>query len=118
MRTRSRLERRCLDSGMSRVDQSLRTDLTRTGQTACSWKKDDGAIKVKRDEAGAFVPAFFRSQNTGHDILTRKPNPMDDKYQISKSRKPQTKIEILQDQIEELVKRRDAEKSLAAKQAI
>lgn len=43
---------------------------------------------------------------------------MDDKYQISKSKKPDTKIEMLQHQIEELVKRRDAEKSLAAKQAI
>ncbi len=43
---------------------------------------------------------------------------MDDKYQISKSRKPETKIEVLQHQIEELVKRRDKETSLAAKQAI
>jgi hypothetical protein len=43
---------------------------------------------------------------------------MDDKYQISKSKKPETKIEMLQHQIEELVKRRDSEKGLAAKQAI
>jgi hypothetical protein len=43
---------------------------------------------------------------------------MDDKYQISKSRKPETKQEIIQHQIEELVKRRDKELSLAAKQAI
>lgn len=43
---------------------------------------------------------------------------MDDKYQISKSRKPETKTEILQHQIEELVKRRDAEASLAGRQAI
>lgn len=43
---------------------------------------------------------------------------MDDKYQISKSRKPETKSEILQHKIEELVKRRDQETSLAAKQTI
>ena len=43
---------------------------------------------------------------------------MDDKYQISKSKKPETKSEILQQQIEELVKRRDKETNLAAKQAI
>ena len=43
---------------------------------------------------------------------------MDDKYQIGKSRKQETKQEIIQHQIEELVKRRDKESSLAAKQAI
>ncbi|MEO7539049.1 MAG: hypothetical protein ABIV21_03410 [Pyrinomonadaceae bacterium] len=43
---------------------------------------------------------------------------MDDKYQISKSKKPETKIELLTAKIEELVKRRDAEKGPAAKQAI
>ena len=43
---------------------------------------------------------------------------MDDKYQISKSKKPETKSEILQQQIEELVNRRDKETNLAAKQAI
>ncbi len=43
---------------------------------------------------------------------------MDDKYQISKSRKPETKQEALQHQIEELVKRRDKESNPAAKQAI
>lgn len=43
---------------------------------------------------------------------------MDDKYQISKSKKPETKAEVLQHQIEELVKRRDNETSLAAKQTI
>ncbi len=43
---------------------------------------------------------------------------MDDKYQISKSRKPETKQEILKHQIEELVKRRDSESNLATKQAI
>ena len=43
---------------------------------------------------------------------------MDDKYQISKSKKPETKSEILQEQIEQLVTRRDGETNLAAKQAI
>lgn len=43
---------------------------------------------------------------------------MDDKYQISKSKKPETKTEILQHKIEELVARRDNETSPAAKQAI
>ena len=43
---------------------------------------------------------------------------MDDKYNISKPKKPETKAEILQHQIEELVKRRDTESSLAAKQTI
>ena len=43
---------------------------------------------------------------------------MDDKYQISKSKKPETKQEMIQHQIEELVKRRDKESDLKAKQAI
>jgi hypothetical protein len=43
---------------------------------------------------------------------------MDDKYQIIKSRKPETKQEIIQQQIEELVKRRDKISNLAEKQAI
>jgi hypothetical protein len=43
---------------------------------------------------------------------------MDDKYQIGKSREPETKAEVLQHRIEELVKRRDQETSLAAKKAI
>ncbi len=43
---------------------------------------------------------------------------MDNKYQISKSRKLETKQEIIQHQIEELVKKRDKEINLAAKQAI
>ena len=43
---------------------------------------------------------------------------MDDKYQISKKRKPETKQEIIQDQIEELVKRRDRITNPAEKQAI
>ena len=43
---------------------------------------------------------------------------MDDKYQISKSKKPQTKQEIIQVQIEELVKRRNRETDPIAKQSI
>lgn len=43
---------------------------------------------------------------------------MNNKYQIPKTKKPETKAEILQAQIEELVKRRDAEKNPAAKQAL
>ena len=43
---------------------------------------------------------------------------MDDKYNISKSRKPKTKQEEIQHQIEELVKRRDKITNLAEKQAI
>ena len=43
---------------------------------------------------------------------------MDNKYQISKSKEPQTKQEIIQHQIEELIKRRDKESDLKAKQAI
>lgn len=43
---------------------------------------------------------------------------MDDKYNISKSRKPETKQEVIQHQIEELVKRRDKASDLGEKQAI
>lgn len=43
---------------------------------------------------------------------------MDDKYQIRKSKKPETKQEIIQQQIEELVKRRDSMSNVAEKQAI
>ena len=43
---------------------------------------------------------------------------MDDKYQISKSKKPETKQELIQHQIEELVKRRDKEFDSTAKQTI
>jgi len=43
---------------------------------------------------------------------------MDNKYQISKNKKPETKQEIIQQQIEELVKRRDKESDLKAKEAI
>lgn len=43
---------------------------------------------------------------------------MFDKYHISKSKKPETKQEIIQAQIEELIERRDKETSPAAKQTI
>ena len=43
---------------------------------------------------------------------------MDDKYQISKSKEPETKQEIIQHQIEELIKRRDKETSPVAKKTI
>lgn len=43
---------------------------------------------------------------------------MDDKYQITKNKKPETKTEILEEKIRELVEQRDGETNLAAKQAI
>lgn len=43
---------------------------------------------------------------------------MDDKYQISKSKKPGTKQEAIQQQIEELVKRRDKAFNPADKKAL
>ncbi|MEP7075471.1 MAG: hypothetical protein ABI878_06640 [Acidobacteriota bacterium] len=43
---------------------------------------------------------------------------MDDKYQITKPKKPETKIEILQEKIEGLVKLRDKETNPAAKQKL
>ena len=43
---------------------------------------------------------------------------MYDKYQISKSKKPETKLEVIQHQIEELVKRRDQTKDLAEKKTL
>ena len=43
---------------------------------------------------------------------------MENKYQISKSKEPETKQEIIQHQIEELVKRRDKESDSSAKQAL
>lgn len=43
---------------------------------------------------------------------------MDNKYQISKSKEPKTKQEVIQQQIEELIKRRDSESNFAAKQTI
>lgn len=43
---------------------------------------------------------------------------MDDKYQITKPKKPETKQEIIQREIEELIKRRDNQTNPAAKQAL
>ena len=43
---------------------------------------------------------------------------MDNKYHIPKRKKPETKLETLQHQIEELVERRDQEKDLAAKKSL
>jgi hypothetical protein len=43
---------------------------------------------------------------------------MDNKYQIPKAKKPETRAEILQEKIEELVKKRDRETNAAAKQAL
>ncbi len=43
---------------------------------------------------------------------------MDDKYNVTKSRKPGTKQEVIQQQIEELVKRRDKTSNLVEKKVI
>ncbi|MCA1589498.1 MAG: hypothetical protein LC734_03735 [Acidobacteria bacterium] len=43
---------------------------------------------------------------------------MDDKYNVRKTRKPETKQEAVQQQIEELVKRRDKISDLAEKHAL
>ena len=43
---------------------------------------------------------------------------MDDKYRIPKKKKPETKQEIVQEQIEELIKRRDKLTNLGEKQKI
>ncbi len=43
---------------------------------------------------------------------------MDNKYQIPKAKKPETKAELLQQRIEELVKKRDKETNPAAKEAM
>jgi hypothetical protein len=43
---------------------------------------------------------------------------MDDKYNLTKSREPKTKQEVIQEQIEELVKRRDKIANRAEKEAI
>jgi hypothetical protein len=43
---------------------------------------------------------------------------IDDKYHIPKNKKPETRAEILQARIEELVKQRDRETDPAAKQAL
>jgi hypothetical protein len=43
---------------------------------------------------------------------------MDDKYNVRKNKKPETKQEAIAQQIEELVKRRDKTTNLAEKQKI
>ena len=43
---------------------------------------------------------------------------MDDKYRIPKKRKPETKQEIIEHEIEQLIKRRDKTSNVAEKQAI
>ncbi len=43
---------------------------------------------------------------------------MDNKYQIPKPKTPETRAEILHQQIEELVKKRDKENDPAAKQSL
>lgn len=43
---------------------------------------------------------------------------MDDKYNVKKPRQPETKQEAIQQQIEDLIKRRDAIPNLVEKQAI
>jgi hypothetical protein len=43
---------------------------------------------------------------------------IDDKYHIPKDKKPETRAEILQAKIEELVKKRDAETDPVAKQTL
>lgn len=43
---------------------------------------------------------------------------MDDKYNVRKPKKPETKQEAIQQQIEELVKRRDKIANLVEKEAI
>jgi hypothetical protein len=43
---------------------------------------------------------------------------MDDKYNVRKNKKPETKQELIAQQIEELVKRRDKITNLAEKQKI
>jgi hypothetical protein len=43
---------------------------------------------------------------------------MDNKYRISKSKEPETKQEVIQHRIEELIERRDKETNPTAKQAI
>ena len=43
---------------------------------------------------------------------------MDDKYRIPKKRKPETKQEIIQQQIEEMIERRDKMTNAAEKQKV
>ena len=43
---------------------------------------------------------------------------MENKYNVPKNKKPETKIELIAEQIEKLVKSRDSETNLAAKAKI
>ena len=43
---------------------------------------------------------------------------MDDKYKVTKPKKPETKQELIQQEIEELIRRRDRISNAAEKQAI
>jgi hypothetical protein len=43
---------------------------------------------------------------------------MDNKYQIPKAKKPETRSEIIQSKIEDLVRKRDKEQDPVAKQAL
>ena len=43
---------------------------------------------------------------------------MDDKYKVTKPKKPETKQELIQQEIEELIRRRDHISNAAEKQAI
>lgn len=43
---------------------------------------------------------------------------IDDKYHIPKNKKPETRAEVLEAKIQDLVKQRDAEKDPAKKQAL
>ena len=43
---------------------------------------------------------------------------MDNKYQIPKNKKPESKTDLLEQQIQELIKRRDKESNPAAKQKL
>lgn len=43
---------------------------------------------------------------------------MDDRYKVTKPKKPETKQEVIQQEIEELIKRRDRISNAAEKQAI
>ena len=43
---------------------------------------------------------------------------MDDKYNVTKRKKTETKQEMIQEQIEDLIKRRDSTANLAEKKAI
>ena len=61
------------------------------------------------------------SRSDNSEILSARKiesNFMDDKYNVRKDRKPETKQEAIQQEIEELIKRRDRLSNLAEKQAI